>query len=93
MSNEILKTLEQLHAELAKHPQLDAKTIDSLRTLIAEIPAAIENSEAGTQTTTSGPPRDLSERVQELITGFEVRHPQLTATLTKIADGLADLGI
>ncbi len=93
MSNEILKTLEQLHAELAKHPQLDAKTIESLRTLIAEIPAAIENSEAGTQTSTSGPPRDLSERVQELIAGLEVRHPQLTATLTKIADGLADLGV
>lgn len=93
MPNEILRTLEQLHAELSANPQLDAKTVASLRALIAEIPPAIERSEAGRQSTTGDSPKDLSERLETLITGFEVRHPQLTATLTKIANGLADLGI
>lgn len=37
--------------------------------------------------------RTLNQRLQDVIEDFETRHPQLTATLSQIADRLSDMGI
>lgn len=92
MSQELMRQLEHLHAELARQSSLDPETEKSLRALLAEIPAALEKSRLE-RTEGGGSNADVAERLQQLVLGFEARHPQLTATLTRFASGLADLGI
>lgn len=89
MSNEELsKTLEKLHQELSHTPQLDEQTIESMRSLLEEIQASLSRSDSD-----DSHPLTITQRIQELITDFETRHPQLTATLSQIADRLTDMGI
>jgi hypothetical protein len=87
MNNDDLpQTLEKLHLDLAKNPQLDEKTSQSLRSLIEEIQLVLARSGSDQPTELpSGP--TLSERVSDL------RHPKLTTTLATIAERLSDMGI
>jgi hypothetical protein len=93
MNNDDLpQTLEKLHLDLAKNPQLDEKTSQSLRSLIEEIQLVLARSGSDQPTELpSGP--TLSERVSDLVADFEMRHPKLTTTLATIAERLSDMGI
>lgn len=93
---ELLRTLEKLHSELSQNPQLDEGTLQSMRAIVNEIQLSIANSvndksEASPKIQTETP--FFTERLQDLITRFEARHPQITATLSNIADRLTDMGI
>jgi hypothetical protein len=90
MSNQLQRALEQLHGELARHPQLDAATVESLNALLSEIPAAIADSQKPPGETTTA---NVSGQLQNLVASFGTRHPQLSATLAKLTSALSDLGI
>lgn len=83
---------KKLHFDLAKNPQLDEKTSQSLRSLIDEIQGVLARSESDHPTELSSGPT-LSERVSDLVADFEMRHPKLTTTLSTIAERLSDMGI
>jgi hypothetical protein len=100
-TEELRKALTSLHDELGRNPQLDASTQQAMRSILDEIqstlarsslpesqPAARESERGEVETDSS-----LTQRVRDLITDFEIRHPQLTSTLSQIADRLADMGI
>jgi DNA-binding transcriptional LysR family regulator len=95
-NEELTQTLDRLHQQLSHGPQLDEANLRSLRALLDEIQIACERAEqAGSTTNTHqiANERSLNQRLQEVIGDFEHRHPQLTTTLSQIADRLADMGI
>jgi DNA repair exonuclease SbcCD ATPase subunit len=93
MSNdELAKTLEKLHEELSQSPNLDERTLRSMRAILEEIQSTIVRNDSAQPATNAEPPT-ITQRLQEMISDFEARHPQLTATLSQIADRLTDMGI
>ena len=90
--DELSQTLDKLHRELSQSPQVDEQTLHSMRTLVEEIQAILAKSDTA-EPTQPPPALTINQRLQDLISDFEVRHPQLTATLSQIADRLTDMGI
>jgi hypothetical protein len=97
MANEALaRSLERLQQQLSQGPELDESTSTSLQALLSEIQsvcARAEVSPAGAVPSEESPQHSLGDRLQRVIEDFESRHPQLTVTLSQIADQLSDLGI
>ena len=102
-NEELAQTLDRLHQQLSHGPQLDEPTRESLRALLDEIQVVCANPDSAAQaddsaveSTPAQQPeleRSLNQRLQDVIEDFETRHPQLTATLSQIADRLSDMGI
>lgn len=103
-NQELAQTLDRLHEQLSQSPQLDEATVQSLRALLDEIEAATVRTEeaatgqdAGTPeheaAATSAQELSLSGKLRKTVEDFEFRHPQLTVTLSQIADSLAEMGI
>lgn len=102
-NEELAQTLDRLHQQLSHGPQLDEPTRASLRALLDEIQVVCANPSSAAQAddpaAVSIPAhqpeldRSLNQRLQDVIEDFETRHPQLTATLSQIADRLSDMGI
>ena len=91
-NEELLKTLDKLHQELSQNPTLDETSLRSMRAILDEIQTAISRIESD-KTAASSERLTITQRLQDLISVFEARHPQLTATLSQIADRLTDMGI
>lgn len=91
---ELVTTLARLHQELAQTDKLDEQSIRSLQMLAKDIQSVLERS---AQTVASGDvhPAEttLSGRIRGMIEDFEVQHPQLSQTLSIIAERLSDMGI
>ena len=86
MSPENLKTLlSSLHSELEHHPTLGPEERALLEDLAKDITALVETK----QTT----PPDLIDRLETSIADFEVSHPELVNTISKILEGLSNAGI
>jgi Domain of unknown function (DUF4404) len=99
MPSHLKEILAELHAELTRHPTLDAGTKESLRKVAGEITLALEGeaAEENAESVKGDAERieseTLSSRVQSFVDEFELQHPQLTKTLSTIAERLADMGI
>lgn len=78
--------LESLHLSLSQSPQLDESTTAKLKALVDEIQSVLAQNE-------SSPSGSLIGRVQEFVSDFEDRHPQLTQSLAMVAERLSDMGI
>lgn len=89
---ELQRTLTALHAELSQTTAVDDATRLRLREVIADLHrlAGLPDQPAPPVDTT-GP--SLTENLQNAVTEFEVRHPQLTTTLQQLIDRLAEIGI
>ena len=90
-ADDLEKALKSIHDSLDDASQIDADMVQKLRTLVDDIHLAIAkspivNEPAPTQAT-------LTNRLNSLITDFEIRHPTLTTNLSLIAERLADMGI
>src|SRR5262245_54569868 len=83
---ELERQLEELHAELARAQNLDPKS----RELLAHVRSEIESALARSQEPAPG---TLRERLEAAIAHFETTHPVLTATMGRVIDQLANLGI
>ena len=103
-NQELAQTLDRLHEQLSQSPQLDEATVQSLRALLDEIEAATVRTEAVASAENAVPSEreaaaasaeelSLSQRLRKTVEDFEFRHPQLTVTLSQIADSLAEMGI
>ena len=86
------EALDALHRELSQSPTLDESTLASMQSIVDEIRVKIASS-ATSLSQEMPPPKNLNDRLQNMISDFEVRHPQFTALLSQVADRLNDLGI
>jgi len=87
--SDLVKTLEQLHAELSRADRVDAESLELLRKLIDDIGRLVDRTEEASAEDAEG----VTSGLKDLLLKFEVEHPQLAITLGKVADGLAALGI
>lgn len=106
-NEELAQSLDRLHEQLTHGPQLDGATLQTLRSLLDEIQilckhdatsgsasAVLTGQKAGEgERVHSGASLSINQRLQNVIEDFELRHPQLTSTLSQIADRLSDIGI
>jgi hypothetical protein len=89
MREQLEKTVEQLHAELAGARSIDPQTRALLRKLTDDIDRVLE--EEGDQRTADVEP--MSSGLRELMLKFEADHPQLSLAIGKVADALSAMGI
>jgi hypothetical protein len=85
-SPDLRRRLEELQAELARTGNLDAASRELLEETRREIESVLARS---------GDPdvRTLRERLEAAIEHFETSHPVLTATMGRVIDQLANMGI
>jgi hypothetical protein len=81
-------TLSQLESELLALGTLDDATREQLADAAEEIAASLRRGEKRTMKRT-GEEESLQDRLVE----FEASHPQLAGVVTRLLDGLAQLGI
>jgi hypothetical protein len=84
--SELERHLAELHAELARTRSLDPDSRELLEDVRRDIEAVLERSDERRR---SG----LRERLESAIQHFEESHPVLTATMGRVIDQLANLGI
>lgn len=79
------ETLDELHQQLQDAGNLDPDQKERLRQAAKEIQTTLDDSSVSSY--------GLAERLQKATVHFEHTHPQLTNTIGRIADLLAQLGI
>jgi len=80
-------TLSELDAELRSIDSLDDKTREELAAAAAEIAASLRRGKRSDQT------RQVEDSLQSRLADFEASYPQLAGIVTRLLDGLAQLGI
>jgi hypothetical protein len=80
-------TLAELEAELRGLDSIDDATRDVLADAAAEIAATLRRGKRSPQT------RQAESSLKDQLAGFEASHPQLAGILTRLIDGLGQLGI
>ena len=86
-SEKLRTTLTELEAELQHLESLDDETREQLADAAAEIAAALrrgKRSEASSR---------AADSLQGRLVEFEASHPQLAGIVTRLIDGLGQLGI
>lgn len=87
--NELKAALRSLHDELSRAGTMDTETVESLRDLTQEIQAFLDERRL--------PEREqldsIMDRMRETLLRFETQHPQIAGIVTRIVDGLGNLGI
>jgi len=90
MNDEAIRNLlKQLHAMLGGATAITEKDRELLRQLSADIQALLARPGAVTRASH----QTIMGRLQEAITRFEVSHPDFTATVARVSQALADMGI
>ena len=80
-------TLSELDAELRSIDSLDDATREELADAAAEIAASLRRGKRSDQT------RQAEDSLQNRLVEFEAANPQLAGIVTRLLDGLAQLGI
>jgi hypothetical protein len=86
---ELVDTLAKIHAELSRSDQVDPATLESLRTLTANLQQMLDRPGEAAPAEV----RPAARGLRDLMLEFEAEHPQLSDTLGKVADALANIGI
>ena len=86
---QLLKTLELLHEQLAQTESVDDETRAHLTTLTEDI-RRISEEESVEGEDPLGP---ITGQLQDLVQHFGAEHPQLARALNQVAAALANLGI
>ena len=89
--DELLRTLETLHEDLASRTEFD----DTTTAALAVVRGDLERIVAAPQAAPSAdqPEEPIGERIRAALAELEIRHPTLTGALSKFADRLSDMGI
>jgi uncharacterized protein (DUF2267 family) len=87
--DDLRRRLEELHAELAHTDEVDPAARAALEAVLRDIRGLLARSEAERQAAHAS----LSDRLREAGRHFEESHPTLTATVGRVIDALAALGI
>ena len=80
-------TLSELDAELRSIDSLDDATREELANAAAEIAASLRRGKRSPQM------RQAEDSLQNRLVDFEAAYPQLAGIVTRLLDGLAQLGI
>jgi Domain of unknown function (DUF4404) len=83
---ELERRLQELHAELARTQSVDSESREMLENVRRDIESVLERSDEPGR-------RTLRGRLEAAIEHFEASHPVLTATMGRVMDQLANLGI
>jgi predicted component of type VI protein secretion system len=83
---ELERRLNELHAELTRTQSVDPESRELLEHVRRDIESVLERSDERGQ-------RTLRGRLEAAIEHFETSHPVLTATMGRVMDQLANLGI
>ena len=86
---DLRRRLEELHAELARQAEVDPEARAALEAVLRDIRGLLARSGAED----AAGPASLAERLRIAGRHFEESHPTLTATLGRVIDALAALGI
>jgi len=87
--NQLVETLQQLHADLSAAKQVGPEARALLRTLTDDIDRLLEKGDDAL-------PADVepvSSGLRDLVRRFEADHPELSASVDRVADALAAMGI
>jgi hypothetical protein len=84
----LLQTLEELRAELLLAKSVDPDTMAQLEQLTKDIQRAVHQGERSTESEVEPD----SSGLKDLLLKFEVDHPQLSASIGRVADALAAMG-
>ena len=84
--SELERRLEDLQAELGRTQDVDPESLELLDHVRREIESVLARSE-------EPDPHSLRGRLEAAISHFETSHPVLTATMGRVIDQLANLGI
>lgn len=82
--------LKQLHGELEGAETADAEDRSLLGLVVADIEALLAGE---TASSTSGDGDSLEDRLEQGVVRFETRYPQLSFTLERIVEALANMGV
>lgn len=95
MTDNLKQILNSLHHQLTNPTELNSDSIEALKAIAAEIQTTLENYPSNTNLppNTEPSPNSLTQRIEAFIDDFENQHPQLTQTLSMLAERLADMGI
>jgi len=85
--DKIRATLIELEAELRQLESMDDATRDALTSAAADIADTLQKGKRSPKT------KLAESSLRDGLTGFEASHPQLAGILTRLLDGLAQLGI
>ena len=83
---ELERRLSELHAELERTQSVDPESRELLEHVRRDIETVLERSDEPGR-------RSLRGRLEAAIEHFETSHPVLTATMGRVMDQLANLGI
>ena len=101
-TEDLTQRLKQLQDELINTQKLDENSVRLLQAMLHDIQLAIERSANGNgnvadmevvDVAANEESNSIGARLQVLIDAFEAEHPKLTASLSKIAEFLAGIGI
>jgi hypothetical protein len=84
----LLQTLEELRAELLLAKNVDPETMAQLEQLTKDIQRAVHQGERST----AAELEPDSSGLKDLLLKFEADHPQLSASIGRVADALAAMG-
>lgn len=79
--------LERLREEIARADAGDRDALARLEELAAQVQRELDEENA------VGDPAGLVEELEEAITGFEARHPNLTAIVNNMLVALGSMGV
>ncbi|MEX0937994.1 MAG: DUF4404 family protein [Pirellulales bacterium] len=82
------ETLQSLRTQLSETEDLDDSTAEELSTTIADIESALERDDPHAARHPS-----LVDRLSDAGRSYEETHPTLSATLARLIDTLAQMGI
>ncbi|MCP5326112.1 MAG: DUF4404 family protein [Oceanospirillaceae bacterium] len=83
MSENLKKSLQQLHQTLAQTQDVDSETLNLLNQVAQDIQRVAEGER----------PANLVEQVELQTVKFEGQYPQVSAVLRDVLDALAKMGI
>jgi hypothetical protein len=85
----LVETLKQLHVDLSQTQRVDAEELELMRALTRDIERVISKGPDATEVDTE----PASSKLRDLLLKYEAEHPELSAAIGKVADGLAAMGI
>ena len=89
----LLTLLEELHAELAQTPQLDAELRQAVATLATDAGRLLADEAPGAEASPIAFDAVVSQQLRARLAEFGAEHPQLAKAINQLADGLSNLGI
>ena len=93
LKNRLRETLNELHAELENVEEVDPEMRGMLLGAAQEIDEKIQPTEADTTGSPAAEDQPLDDRLADAARHFEVTHPTLSGIISRLANGLSQLGI